>query len=157
VLQASLGGDDEVVDVVILADGTILGAVRVNTGTGPGFGLEHVPPSGIPPPRFAQPVVSFTTQSDFPRAMLKQADGKIVVVGQSAGQAPNPDMAIARFNDSGLAPDTSFGTDGKLMVDFFGKIDSAEAVLQQADGKVVVGGFARNGSTTVFAAVRLAQ
>jgi len=89
--------------------------------------------------------------------MLKQVDGKIVVVGQSANLGTNPDMAIARFDDTGLALDGSFGTGGKLMVDFFGGRDSAEAVVQQADGKLVVGGFARSGAGNVFAAVRVAQ
>jgi uncharacterized delta-60 repeat protein len=104
-----------------------------------------------------QPVITFTTQSDSPRAMLVQADGKVVVVGQSGNLGTNPNMAIARFNDSGLALDPSFGSDGKLTVDFFGGIESAEAVAQQADGKLVVGGFARSGAGNVFAAVRVAQ
>jgi len=159
-VEASVGADDQAVDVVILDDGTILAAVRVNSGITSGasaFGLAHVPASGVPPPRLPQPIVTFTTQADSPRAMLKQADGKIVVVGQSGNQGTNPDMAIVRFDASGFTPDPSFGTDGKLTVDFFGKIDGAEAVVQQADGKLVVGGFARSGSTTVFAAVRVAQ
>ena len=159
-LQAPLGPFSEVVDVVTLSDGTILGAVEVSSGLSGGgfaFGLAHVPASGVPPPRVPQPVVSFTTQSDVPYSMLKQADGKIVVVGQSANLGTNPDMAIVRFDDSGLALDQSFGTGGKLMVDFFGGRDSAEAIVQQADGKLVVGGFARSGAGNVFAAARLAQ
>lgn len=159
-LLAPLGADDQAVDVVTLGDGTILAAVRVNSGVTSGrsaFGLAHIPASGVPAPRLPQPIVTFTTLGDSPRAMLKQADGKIVVVGQSGNQGTNPDMAIVRFDDTGFTPDASFGTDGRLTVDFFAKIDGAEAVVQQADGKLVVGGFARSGSTTVFAAVRVAQ
>ena len=87
--------------------------------------------------------------------MLKQADGKIVMVGQAANLASNADMAIARFDASGLSLDASFGTQGKLTVDFFGGRDDAQAVVQQADGRLVVGGFARSGSQIVFAAVRV--
>ncbi len=152
---------DQSVDVVTLSDGTILTAVQVTaalTGTGGiGFGLAHIPATGVPPPRLPQPVITFTSEGDFPKAMLKQTDGKIVVVGQSGGFSTNPDMAILRLDDTGFRPDPSFGTDGKQTVDFFGHIDSAEAVVQQADGKLVVGGFARSGAGNVFAAVRLAQ
>ena len=78
------------------------------------------------------------------------------VVGQSASLGKNPDMAIARFDSSGLSLDATFATGGKLTVDFFGGRDGAEAVVQQPDGKLMVGGFARSGAGTVFAAVRLA-
>jgi uncharacterized delta-60 repeat protein len=161
-VEAAMSGHDEAVDVVVLGDGTILGAIRFAAGatTGGiafGFGLAHVPASGVPAPKVPQPVITFTSQSDNPRAMLEQGDGKIVVVGQSANLGTNPDMAIARFNDSGLALDPTFGTDGKLTVDFFGGRDGAEAVVQQPDGKLVVGGFARSGTGNVFAAVRVAQ
>jgi len=152
---------DGSVDVVMLSDGTILTAVRANaafTGVnGSGFGLVHVPGRGVPAPRAPNPTITFTTQSDFPKAMLQQSNGMIVVVGQAGGFSSNPDMAIARFVAGGGPLDTTFGTGGKQTVDFFGAIDSAEAVVQQPDGSLVVGGFARNGSATVFAAARLAQ
>jgi uncharacterized delta-60 repeat protein len=150
---------DQSVDVVIANDGTILTAVQVNaalTGTGNfGFGLGHIPATGVPPPRLPQPAITFTSEGDFPKAMLKQFNGQIVVVGQSGGFSTNPDMAIVRFDDSGFTPDSSFGTDGKQTIDFFGHIDSAEAVVQQPDRKLVVGGFARSGAGNVFVAVRL--
>jgi hypothetical protein len=38
---------------------------------------------------------------------------------------------------------STFGTDGKLTIDFIGGIDSAEAIIEQPDRKLVVGGFAR--------------
>ena len=101
------------------------------------------------------PFVTFSTENDRPRAMLKQADGKIVVVGQAANGSSNADMASARFDASGFGLDTSFGTAGKLTIDFFGARDDAYAVVQQPDGKLVVGGFARSGAGNVFAAVRV--
>ena len=92
-----MSGHDEAVDVVVLGDGTILGAIRFAAGatTGGiafGFGLAHVPANGVPAPKVPQPVITFTTQSDNPRSMLVQTDGKIVVVGQSANLGANPDM-----------------------------------------------------------------
>ena len=49
----------------------------------------------------------------------------------------------------------NFGTNGVLTIDFFGGRDSAEAVVQQPDGKLIVGGFASVGKSLVFALVRL--
>ena len=54
-------------------------------------------------------------------------------------------MAVARFLPGG-SRDTRFGRDGKLTIDFFGGFDGASAVVQQPDGKLVVGGFVQIGS-----------
>ncbi len=71
-----------------------------------------------------------------------QADGKLVVVGTRAF-ASNPNFIVARYDGSG-ALDTGFGTAGALSIDFFGFTDVGESVLVQPDGKIVVGGLARN-------------
>ena len=78
----------------------------------------------------------------------------MVVVGQVASLSSNPDFGVVRYLDTG-GPDPAFGNAGKVSIDFFGAIDGAEAVAVQADGKIIVGGFARNAGTTVFALVRL--
>jgi uncharacterized delta-60 repeat protein len=54
------------------------------------------------------------------------------------------------------ALDPTFGTDGKVIVDFFGDYDQANAVAGQPDGKLVVVGLAgRPGAEPDFALVRL--
>jgi hypothetical protein len=50
---------------------------------------------------------------------------------------------VARYNVDGSI-DTAFGSDGNLSIDFFGFTDIGESVLVQPDGKIVVGGQARN-------------
>ena len=52
-------------------------------------------------------------------------------------------FALARYDSNG-ALDTGFANAGKLTVDFFGFTDLAESVAVQADGKIVLGGLARN-------------
>jgi hypothetical protein len=74
-------------------------------------------------------------------------------VGQSSNLI-NPNLAVARHNADGT-PDTGFGTDGKVTVDFFGAFDNATCVAVQADGKIVVAGAARNGTTTGLALTRI--
>ena len=71
-----------------------------------------------------------------------QGDGKIVVVGATAFSV-NANFVVARYNASGSV-DRSFGSDGNLSIDFFGFTDVGENVLVQPDGKIVVGGLARN-------------
>jgi uncharacterized delta-60 repeat protein len=96
---------------------------------------------------------AFSIEDDFARAVLVQADGRIVVAGQSSNRI-NPGFAVARFGTNG-APDASFGSGGKLTIDFFGSFDGAENVVVQPDGKIVVGGFATNGSRTGYGLVRI--
>jgi uncharacterized delta-60 repeat protein len=90
-------------------------------------------------------LTSFSSGGDFVKAMLLQADGKIVLVGQSDVFSANADMAVARFLPNG-SRDTGFGSDGKQSIDFFGGYDGAYAVVQQPDGKLLVGGFVQVGS-----------
>jgi len=71
-----------------------------------------------------------------------QADGKLVVVGTRAFSA-NPNFIVARYDGNGSL-DTGFGAAGTLSIDFFGFSDAGENALVQPDGKIVVGGLARN-------------
>jgi Domain of unknown function (DUF5122) beta-propeller len=62
-----------------------------------------------------------------------------VVAGE--GNLINPNFAVVRYDRNGDL-DTSFGTGGKLQVDFAGLEDRAENVALQSDGKIVAGGLA---------------
>jgi uncharacterized delta-60 repeat protein len=80
-------------------------------------------------------------QRDSAQAVALQSDGKIVVAGRSSNT--NVNFAVARFNSDGTL-DTDFADDGKLTIDFFGFTDIAENVTVQPDGKIVLGGLARD-------------
>jgi uncharacterized delta-60 repeat protein len=92
-----------------------------------------------------------------------QPDGKIVVVGSaSLGQAQadliNADFLVARYNANG-EPDLTFGNGGKVLTDFSGDLDAAQAVAIQPNGKIIVAGYAHVFVNTVgfsydFALVR---
>lgn len=96
---------------------------------------------------------AFSTGDDFGRGIALQADGKILVSGQSSNQS-NPDFAVARYSANG-APDLTFDDDGRFTVDFFGAGDSAESVAVQSDGRVVLSGFAVNGNLVRFGLARI--
>jgi uncharacterized delta-60 repeat protein len=73
------------------------------------------------------------------------ANNKILVAGRAlivAGVVAN-DFALARFNLDG-SPDTSFDTDGKLVLNMGGN-DFADAVAVQPDGKIVLAGISDSG------------
>jgi uncharacterized delta-60 repeat protein len=78
-------------------------------------------------------------------AVMLQPDGKIVVAGTVDFNPDNPgsglDFALARYNASGTL-DGSFGKGGKVVFDFFGSFDQANAAVLQPDGKIIVVGSA---------------
>jgi uncharacterized delta-60 repeat protein len=91
-------------------------------------------------------------------ALAVQPDGMIVVAGNtSLSTGVNDNFAVQRFTASGNL-DTGFGTGGKVVTDFSGLSDRANAVLLQSDGKIVVTGWATAGplvsANQDFAAVR---
>ena len=65
-----------------------------------------------------------------------------MVVGTRAFSA-NPNFIVARYHVDGTL-DTGFGNAGTLSIDFFGFDDIGENVIVQSDGRIVVGGQARN-------------
>jgi uncharacterized delta-60 repeat protein len=73
------------------------------------------------------------------------SDGTIIVVGGAHAFSINEQFALARFNADGSL-DTNFGTNGQVTTSFgpFGNV--AEAVVQQPDGKIVVGGITLDSS-----------
>ena len=75
-------------------------------------------------------------------AIALQADGRIVAVGTRA-LSVNPNFVVARYNTDGSI-DRGFGSDGIVSIDFFGFEDAGENVAIDRDGRIVVGGLARD-------------
>lgn len=95
--------------------------------------------------------------SDSTTDVALQSDGKIVVVGagRPGGVGARNDFAVARFNSNGTL-DATFGTGGKVYVDFFANHDVANAVLIQPDGAIVaIGHAATAAGLNDFAVARL--
>jgi uncharacterized delta-60 repeat protein len=67
--------------------------------------------------------------------------------------ATSLDFALARYHPDGSL-DTTFGSNGWTVTDFFGKNDCARALVQQLDGKLVVAGYANDGVDYSFAVAR---
>jgi uncharacterized delta-60 repeat protein len=88
------------------------------------------------------------------RALIVQADGKLVAAGLANNRSgTTSDFALARYRPNG-ALDRSFGRDGKVTTDFGAGFDQAFALAVQGDGKLVAAGFAETGPSIQFALAR---
>jgi uncharacterized delta-60 repeat protein len=68
------------------------------------------------------------------KAASLQTDGKIVVIGQSGA-----DFALVRYNANGSL-DSNFGNAGITITDFNSRLDTANALSLQPDGKIIAVG-----------------
>ncbi|MBM7787578.1 delta-60 repeat domain-containing protein [Tenggerimyces flavus] len=156
-----LGGADSVDaanDVLVQPDGAI-GAAGWSTpsgGTGD-FALVRYLANGALDPSFGtggKVTTDFGGQDDIATALVRQPDGKLVVVGLS-GTGWNYRFAAARYLANGTL-DSTFGTGGKVLTNLYSSaIGGARAVALQSNGRIVVAGGAY--STAVgwqFATVR---
>jgi uncharacterized delta-60 repeat protein len=82
-----------------------------------------------------------------------QSDGKIVAAGYACPSPTQCDFGVVRLSAGGSL-DTTFSDDGVATVDF-GSNEGAEAIAQQADGKIVVAGRSLSGSSSDFLLARL--
>ena len=79
------------------------------------------------------------SRGDRAYALIQQTDGKLVVAGTSNDNGSDDDMALARFNSDGTL-DTSFGNNGTVITNTGSSYEHAYALIQQADGKLVIAG-----------------
>jgi len=93
-------------------------------------------------PSFRGTGVALTVIRGTPRAVVRQHDGKLVVAGSSWGRHPlhhPPVFTLVRYRPNG-ARDKQFGASG-IVASGRGKgAAGAQAVIQQADGKLVAAG-----------------
>src|SRR2546426_4325698 len=99
--------------------------------------------------------LAFGFGPDFGRAVAVQPDGKLIVAGWT-GQDWGGDFAVVRFDTNNVLDD-SFGIGGKAHTPILSANDAfarANAVALQADGKIVLAGYANDGTNENFALVR---
>jgi uncharacterized delta-60 repeat protein len=91
--------------------------------------------------RLGYTVTAITSVSDWPKALLLQPDGKIVVAGSANN---SQDMAAARYEVDGTL-DSGFGSGGIVRVNFGSRSTAmADDVGQQSDGKLILFGTANS-------------
>jgi uncharacterized delta-60 repeat protein len=137
------GGEwDEANDIAIQSDGKIvIGGYTITAGVFHAALLRLTPAAGAFDTTFGAASLLSTLPIEKANRITLQSDGQILIAGTS-----NSDFAVVRCASTG-APDTAFGAGGLFAIDFFGAADAAVDVLAQPDGKIVVTGSARNGSS----------
>jgi uncharacterized delta-60 repeat protein len=147
-------GDDYARAVRLQADGKIVVAGHAYSGSN-NFALARYNANGSLDTSFdgdGKLTTDFGGGTDMAFAVALQADGKIVAAGE-ATVTSNIDFALARYNANGSL-DTTFSGDGKLVTDFSAGYDHGSAVAVQADGKIIMAGYALIGASFDFALAR---
>jgi uncharacterized delta-60 repeat protein len=138
----------------IQTDGKIVAVGAASIGPGNNaFAVARYNGDGSLDPGFGsggKVTTDFSNNSDAAFAAAIQADGRLVVAGdsRSASDSDSADFALARYNTDGSL-DTSFGSGGRVITDISGHVDIAQSVAVTADGRVLVGGYGSSQSSAL--------
>ena len=116
------------------------GSQRLHGSNDDDFIVMRVLPDGTRDSAFGTNGVAsarITDRDDNAYDVIQQADGKLVLAGES-GDFYSSGVALARFNSDGTL-DATFGSGGTTLVDL-GTTSYATGLVQQPDGKLVVAG-----------------
>jgi uncharacterized delta-60 repeat protein len=92
--------------------------------------------------------------SDRVNSLVLQSDGRLLAGGTQIVSFPeDTKFLLVRYDPNGSL-DASFGTNGVVITEFPGGNAGADAIAQQADGKVVATGYANSSSRVEFALAR---
>lgn len=130
------GGYDESLSVKIQSDGKIVAAGISDNGK---FALARYNSDGSLDSSFGtggKVANDFSGNYSIINSIAIQSDGKIVAGGYKYS---NSDFGLMRYNTDGSL-DSSFGTGGKVITDFFSSTDECYSVLIQPDGKIIAAG-----------------
>lgn len=150
-------GSDQGRALAIQADGKIVVAGYSNIGGSDNdFAVARYNADGSLDTTFdtdGRVTVGFTAgQADQVRDVDVDASGRIIVSGYAYNGANN-DFALMRLLTNG-ALDTTFDGDGRVVTDFASLAEQGRSLEIQPDGKLLLGGYSRVGTTDDFAVVR---
>ncbi len=151
VMSALSAGDDFGIALALLGDGKLLVGGEVSSDYDMDLAVARYNPDGSLDAAFGSAGWTRTDLDgwdDYAAGIAVQPDGRILLAGTS-----RDDFALVRYTAAGSL-DASFGSAGWLRTDFFGSADEAKAVAVQADGRIMVAGYAMNGTQYDFALAR---
>ncbi len=138
--------DDYGLSIAIQSDGKIVLAGNTVLTSDFNFALARYNSDGSLDNTFGsggKVITDFGGPNDMGYSVQIQADGKIVVAGESY-TGSNIDFALARYNNNGTL-DNTFDSDGKVTTSIGSGDDWGFAVAIQADNKILVTGRSDNG------------
>ncbi len=149
VITSMSNGQEFIASILIQPDGKVVvtgGAMNINGNNN--FILARYNSNGSIDTNFGsngKVITDFPGTEDFGNSVGLQSDGKIVVAGSTGNIGVNGDFALARYNSDGTL-DANFGNGGKVVTDIGNSNDAAQSLAILQNGKIVVSGFAQNGS-----------
>lgn len=159
IVTKDLYEDDLALGMTIQPDGKILACGSSDDGIGARFSVARFNTDGSPDLGFGggtgHAFAYFPPENNATAWNLAlQPDGMIVLAGY-ANDGTYQDMAVARFDADGVL-DPAFDGDGMVTIPIGPAHDIAHAIALQADGKIVLAGYAEDGlGGEQFAAARL--
>jgi uncharacterized delta-60 repeat protein len=137
-------------------DKIVLGGYCYNTGINSGFALVRFNTDGTLDNSFGVGGIVKTyigSSSCMGNSLYFQVDGKILLAGKAVNGSSYSDFALVRYDSIGTL-DNSFGIGGMVTTPIGSNYSSAFSLSIQTDSKIVLGGYAYNGSKTNMALVR---
>jgi len=136
---------DRASSAVLQPDGKIVAAgFAISHGGGvQNFALARYGSNGVLDSTFGQAgmaQVTFGSCCQSANQVLRQADGKLIVVGYPDSESSDSDFTLARLNTNGSL-DSTFGVGGKVRTSFGDLNGGANGAALQQDGKIVAVGF----------------
>jgi uncharacterized delta-60 repeat protein len=134
--------NDSAYATAVQPDGKIVVAGFAAGEHGGDFAITRLEPDGNVDLTFGNSgkvLTDFGGGFDVAYSIALQPDGKIIVAGMATMSGSGFDFAVARYNADG-SPDTTFSSDGKTTTAVGTGLDSAYAVIVQANGRIVLGG-----------------
>jgi uncharacterized delta-60 repeat protein len=151
----NVGNYDHASAVAVQSDGRIVLVGGASNGNDEDLAVARYHPDGTPDLTFNGTGAVLTDIDASPNGgacVALQSDGRIVVAG-SVYYGNHSDFAVVRYNSDGTL-DTTFNGTGKVVTPFGPGYSSASGIAVQADGRIVVGGYASNGTDNDFVLLR---
>jgi uncharacterized delta-60 repeat protein len=155
VIQAYSGGSAVNTSAVELADGSLVLGGTITVSGNQDFGLLKLDNAGVVQGSgWVRTAVG--TGNDGLQSLAVDVEGGIVASGYRANGtswSATYDMALMRY-DAALDVDTDFGTSGIVTLDYYGRHDSVQKLLTDADGKLLAAGYTQIRANYNFAVAR---
>jgi uncharacterized delta-60 repeat protein len=155
VIQSIGSANDSGRSLTIQSDGKILLGGDCRNGSNINFCIARFETNGTLDTSFGtggKVIQHIGSAIDWGYSLAIQPDGKILL-GGACSNGSNRDFCIARFNSDGTL-DTSFGTNGKVIQNIGSADDYGNSLAIQPDGKILLGGYCKNGSNDDFCIAR---
>jgi uncharacterized delta-60 repeat protein len=144
-IESFFGAYNSAQSIDVQHDGTITIAGKADNGSSSNLAVARYNSDGTLDSAFyggGDPISGFQGSTDLDQSMVVQDNGKIIAIGEYGYRSGvwYADFVVRRYTSEGL-PDITFSDIGSVMTSIQ-RINMAESVIVQQDGKILVAGYA---------------